>query len=137
MPNNLYTVILSPETRANLDQWARLHDQTTEEATECIIKQFLQHQDFYKYPRKELEHYLSEYKVKIYRALSISGMNLGQISKRAGLKYETARMHLEELCFAGVVIEKLYGTRIRFFSLNMDNPLTKRILKILDLWYKP
>jgi len=137
MLDNAHMVNLNPETRANLKQWAILHDQTIEEAAECIIKQFLQHQDFYKYPRKELEHYLCEKKVKIYRALSISGMNLGQISKRTGLIYESTKSHLEELCFAGIVTEKKYGTRIRFFSLNMDNPLTERILKILDLWYNP
>jgi len=135
---NPYSISLTPETYANLAQWARFKNESIEKAVESIVRQFLEHQDFYEHPRQDVGFYMCSFKVKIYRALLIGPMNLGEIARRTGLKYETARDHLEALRFAGIVTEKDFGKiPVRFFSLNMESPLTQQIVEILKVWYDP
>jgi len=129
---------LSISTFINLERWANIHGKTVNYAAEHIIKQYLEHEEFYQAPKKKLNFYLSDTKISIYNMLRISGANLSQIAKKTGIRYTTVTRHIEDLVLAGIVTEHKYGKMpIRFFTLNHDNPLTKRILKTLDTWYKP
>lgn len=131
------SVTLSNITLHNLKNYAEMHNQNVDETADLIIRKYLEHQDFYEKPRKTFSSYVCPNKIKIYRCLAIASANLGQISRKTHLSYATIKAHLEDLAFVGIVTEKRYGKRIRFFMLNRENPLTDQILTMLHLWYDP
>lgn len=138
MPSSNNQLIVSRTTYVNLERWGKIHHQDVHSTAETIIKKYLKHEDFYQELRQDLSFYLNPFKVKIYRCLNIAGANMGLIARKTGLTYARVKAHIEQLKLAGVVIETNYGnSNIRFFTLNRESTLTRKILKILNLWYEP
>jgi len=133
---NTYTVRVSPEVYINLERWAYFQKLDINEAANQILKRFLKHQEFY-VERKPLSFYTHPTKVKILQLLNVGGANLGYIARKIGRDYGDVKRHLEALKLAGVVVERRYGKRIRFFQLNIQNEVTRQLLKMLNLWFEP
>jgi hypothetical protein len=120
---------------ANLKRWAALTGQPVEDALETIIIGYLKHYEFYQ-QRSEFQTFLAKRNILIYRCLRVAAANPGVIARKTRIRYETVRRILEDLEINGVVTERKYG-HIRMFRLNLESPLTERILRTLDSWYEP
>jgi DNA-binding HxlR family transcriptional regulator len=128
-------VPLSHHAFINLKRWAALTGQQVEDALETIIVDYLKHYEFYQQP-SEFQTFLAKRNILIYRVLRVAPTNAGMIARKTRIRYQTVKRILEDLELNGVVTRKDYG-HVHMFRLNLQSPLTEKILKTLDAWYEP
>ena len=132
----LRNLAVSDKAYSLLEQYATFNNIGIKDAAETIIMQFLEHQDFYIQKRRTLDKYLTARNVKILRLLEIAPANTGLISRKTGVAWQTLKPLLEAMVQEGVLKEKNYGS-VRFFELNRQSQVTRRLLEIMNLWYNP
>ncbi len=71
-------------------------------------------------------------RVRILRVLANHGeLNITRLVRETGMHYRLVNRHIEVLKRHGVVVEKRFG-RARIVALNMENPLTRTLLRIFQ-----
>lgn len=74
-------------------------------------------------------------RVRILKILvEVGELNITEIARRARLNYSATNRHLVALREMRIIEEKTFG-KIRIFSFKSEDPRTRAIKALMDLWH--